>query len=38
MTLTDWWNEELVSFERENKFDMEKDQNMSVSFCNLFKE
>jgi len=22
MTLTDWWNEELVSFERENKFDL----------------
>jgi len=38
MTLTDWWNEELVSFEREKKFDLEKDQNMSASFCTLFKE
>ena len=38
MTLTDWWNEELVSFEREKNFDFEKDQNMSASFVNLFKE
>lgn len=38
MTLTDWWNEELVSFEREKKFDLEKDQNMSASFCTMFKE
>lgn len=38
MTLTDWWNDELASFEREGKFDLIKDQQMSESFANLFKE
>lgn len=38
MTLTDWWNEELKSFDREGKFDLVKDQNMSANFAELFKQ
>lgn len=38
MTLTDWWNDELKSFDRENNFDLEKDQGMTAAFAKLFGE
>ncbi|EAS05962.2 calcium-translocating P-type ATPase, PMCA-type protein (macronuclear) [Tetrahymena thermophila SB210] len=38
MTLTDWWNDELKSFEREAQFNLRQDQNMSEYSEQIFKE
>ncbi|KAL4476839.1 hypothetical protein ABPG72_010676 [Tetrahymena utriculariae] len=38
MTLTDWWNDEHKSFEREAQFNLRQEQNMSEYSEQIFKE